>query len=221
MASSDRPPPSLRRKILITAFILFHFGVVVVWVFPGNFTALTVLRKGTVPLPVGRPDPEKGSMGWRFEPKSVIASYLVQTGQWQHWNLFAPNPMHFNRHLGGRVTHRSGRWSEFTLPRVEQLGYFRAHLEARYREYQYGLTGSLAALEDLARFCARDRNDPADPPVRVTLHAFQFDIPRHDRPALRAPGEPPWVDYSRLLRDPALVGKYMLLDYHVKLEDLR
>ena len=221
MASSDRPSPSLRRKILITGFILFHFGAVAVWVFPGTFPARTFLLTRSVPLPARRPDPETGSMRWRFEPQPVIHSYLVQTGQWQHWNLFAPNPMHFNRHLGGRVTYRSGRWREFTLPRVEQLGYFRAHLEARYREYQYGLTGPLAALEDLARFCAREHNDPADPPVRVTLHAFQLDVPRHDRPALRAPGAPPWVDYSRLLRDPALVGRYTLLDYAVKPEDLR
>lgn len=220
-AGSEGRPPSLRRKVLLTAFILFHFGCVVVWVLPGALQVRTFLLSRSVPLPTRRPDPATNSSRWRIEPQSVIISYLWKTGQWQHWNLFAPNPMAYNRFLGARVTYRSGDRQEWTLPRVEQLDYVRAHLEARYREYQYGMAGSPAALEDLARFFARHPNDPANPAVRVDLFAFHLDIPRHDRPELRAPDAPRTVDYSRLLRERALTVAVPLLAYEVRPEDLR
>jgi hypothetical protein len=219
----DRPPPPLsrRKKIIITGFILFHFGCVIAWVTPGTSSSLGFLRSRSLPLPARRLDPATNSMQWRIEPLPVITSYLERSGQWQNWKLFAPNPLSFNRYLAGRVTYRSGDWKEVTLPRVDQLDVVGANLEARYREYQVGLIGPLAAQEDLARFIARSLNDPANPAVRVNLYALQLDIPAHDRPDLRASDPPPHVDYSKLLRDPALYVRYPLLDYAVKPEDLR
>jgi hypothetical protein len=219
--SPERRPPSLRGKILISAFILFHFACVVVWVFPGAASIRGSLLSLSVPLPARRLDPATNALGWRIERLSLIGSYLGKTGQWQHWNMFAPNPMTFNRYLAGRVTFRAGDWKEVTLPRVEQLDYARAHLEARYREYQYGMTGPLAPMEDLARFVARSLNDPANPAVRVHLYSCRLEIPAHDRPALGAPDAPRHVDYSTLLRDPALYERRLLLDYPVRPEDLQ
>lgn len=221
MAGPGLRPPSLRRRILITGFILFHFGCVGVSVFPGAYPIRGYLHSRSIPLPARRPDPATNSMRWQIEWQSIIATYLGMTGQWQNWKLFAPNPLAINRHLGARVTYRSGDWRECTLPRVEQLDYVHAHLWARFREYQYGMTGPAAALEDLARFFARSLNDPANPAVRVHLYSSQRVIPPHDRPDFRGSGPPPHVDYSRLLRDEALYVRSLLLDYAVKPEDLR
>jgi hypothetical protein len=202
----------LCRKLLISGFILFHFACVVVWVFPANFRVRTFLITRSIPLPTRRPEPGKDP-GWRTESQPFIAAYLGKTGQWQHWNLFAPNPMPFSRYLRGRVTFRSGQAMEFTLPRVEQLDYFRAHLEARYREYQYGLGGPPAITEDLARFFARSLNNPANPPVRVSLYICQREIP--------PPDPRTHVDYATLLRDESRFVRQLLLEYEVKPEDLR
>jgi hypothetical protein len=234
--SPDGRSPSLRAKIIISAFILFHFGCVAVWVFPavpsptvqkdgntvpGLYSIRKFLLSLSVPLPARRLDPATNSLQWRIERLSLIGSYLGRTGQWQHWNLFAPNPMTFNRYLAGRVTYRAGNWREVTLPRVEQLDVVRAHLEARYREYQYGLTGPLAPVEDLARFIARSLNDPANPAVRVTLYACKLEIPAHDRSGLHGPDAPRTVDYSKLLRDPTLTERRVLLEYAVNPGDLQ
>jgi hypothetical protein len=205
--------PSLRRKLLISGFIFFHFGCVLVSVFPGRFRARDFLLSRSLPLPTRRPEPGKPTAGWHLESQPLIAAYLGKSGQWQNWNLFAPNPIPFSRHLGGTVTHRSGESREYTLPRVEQLGYARAHLEARFREYQYGLAGPLAVRQDLARFFARSLNDPANPPVHVSLYVFQLEIP--------APSPRSFVDYPRLLRDDSRYVRHPLVEYDVTPEDLR
>jgi len=215
-AGADRPPPSLRRKILLTAFILFHFGCVAVWVFPKMHPVRTFLLTRAIPLPTRLSNPATKATGWHFEPLPLIGAYLGKTGQWQHWTLFAPDPMPYHRHLGGRVTFRSGKWKEYTLPRVEQLDAFHAHLHARYREYQYGLSGPREVMEDLARYIARSWNDPSDPPQRVTVFICQMEIPKHDRP-----GRPAAEDYPTLLRDPARIVNVPIVDYEVKPEDLR
>jgi hypothetical protein len=189
-------------------------------VFPGTIPVRSFLISLSVPLPARRRDPATNSLGWRIERLSLVGAYLGKTGQWQHWNLFAPNPLTYSRYLAGRVTFRSGAWREVTLPRVEQLDYVRAHLEARYREYQYSMTGPLAPLEDLARFIARSLNDPANPAVRVSLYSCKMQVPAYDRPGLRAPDAPGHVDYSKLLRDEALFERLLVLDYEVKPGDL-
>lgn len=216
--SPENPPPvyGLGRKLAASAFILAHGFFVLVWVLPSPSPVKDALKAQRLPLP------EKVG-GWTVKPRWVVDAYMFNTGQWQDWSMFAPDPLQVLRYVAADVTLRSGaRAPAFEFPRLGQFNFLHAWIEKRYRKYQLQIAGERtpAFLEDLARWVARQRRNPADPPVHVTLFNCECPIPRHDRPELSRPDRPAWIDYTRLLRDEAHYNRYVMLEYDVKPGDL-
>jgi len=195
MELQDQPTVSSLRKLLISAFIVFHFGSVVFWL---------IASGGGSPAPV----------------VGLVAKYLHNTAQYQEWAMFAPNPLQINRYLGARVIFGRGNLKEYTFPRLSKMDIFEAWTQKRYRKYQQRMADlkNPAYAEDAARWIARQMNEPGNPPVRVTLFLYESPIPRHNRPELRDAG---WVDYTALLRHQAVFVPTIAVDYLVQPEDLQ
>lgn len=134
--------------------------------------------------------------------------------------MFAPNPLQANRYLAARIVFADGRKHYVALPRLSQLGPWRAWINKRYRKYQHRIIddGTLAFREDLARYLARRSHRVDRVPTRVILSYYEAAIPRHDRPELVT--SPGWVDYTALLRHKAKYTATVMLDYTVQEKDL-
>jgi hypothetical protein len=216
------PVASRRRKILISLFIVFHFACVVAWILPKPSPVKSFLLGLKLPLPGHSWSGDGAGSRLTIGPREVVASYLYHTAQWQDWAMFAPNPLQTNRFVGAQVFLERGSWRDYTLPRLEEMGWIQACLEKRYRKLKNRLLDEnrRELYEDLARFIARRSNEPGNPPVRVTLFAYESPIPRHDREELKQPNAPAWVDYALLLREQARFSPRLLLDYFIQPGDL-
>lgn len=212
----ESPPPRQPgwKKLLLSAFICFHWACVAAWLWPNPSDAKRFLMGLQVPIPV------VGGRGLEWRERAVVPAYLFNTAQHQDWAMFAPNPLQINRYVAATVTYRSGREAEFSFPRLSQLGGIEAWIEKRYRKYQHRICDENVAAyrEDLARFIARRMVRSGDPPVRVRIYEYRSAIPRHDRFGADAR---PWVDYIGLLRDGAAFQPQSMIDYRVRPGDLR
>jgi hypothetical protein len=214
---------SRRRKVLISVFILFHFACVIAWILPKPSPVKAWLLGLKLPLPGTTKVAGGNGSHMTIASREVVACYLHNTAQWQDWAMFAPNPVQTNQYLGAHVIFERGNWREYTLPRLEEMNWFEAWAQKRYRKLKNRLLDEkrLEYDADLARWIARQMNEPGNPPIRVTLYSYESPIPRHDRKELQDPKGSSWVDYSQLLREKAAYSPTLLVDYFVQPGDLK
>ena len=93
MESVQAPHYSRRRKILISAFIVFHLGCVLAWVMPKPSPLKSFLLGLKLPLPSYSRNGAEKEPRWKVEPREVIPTYLYNTSQYQGWSMFAPVPV--------------------------------------------------------------------------------------------------------------------------------
>ena len=213
---------SPRRKILISLFILFHFGCLIAWVLPKPSPIKTCLLGLSLPLPgLTREAGEQTSL-WAFKSRPFVAEYLYHTAQWQDWAMFAPNPVQTNQYLGAHVIYERGNWKEYTLPHLDQMNWVESWIEKRYRKLKNRLIDEKRPefYEDLARWIARQESQPGNRVARVSVILYDSPIPRHDRKDLGDPHTAPWINYTELLREKATYSPTLVLDYFVKPGDL-
>jgi hypothetical protein len=137
--------------------------------------------------------------------------------------MFAPNPVQTNQWIGAHVVFERGNWTEYTLPRLDRMGWLEAWGQKRYRKLKNRLIdeNQREFFEDLARWIAREESEPDNRAIRVTVLVYDAPIPRHDRTELQGPGAPAWINYSELLRDKAAYSPTTAVDYFVRPGDLR
>lgn len=225
MTSADSPgtkPFSRRRKILISVFILFHWACVIAWILPKPSPIKTFLLGLKAPLPGIEKAPGEAPREWTMRLRPVAASYLQNSGQWQEWAMFSPNPLQVNRYVGAQVAFERGNWKQYTFPRLSEMNFMEAWVEKRYRKLQQRLIdeNKVPYHEDVARWIARELHEPGNKPVRVTLFVYEAPIPKHDREELHAADAPAWIDYTDLLRTKAKYSPKLLVDYFVQPQDL-
>lgn len=220
--SAGAKPLSRRRKVLISAFILFHWACVVAWILPKPSPIKTFLLGIKAPLPGIEKAQGEEPRGWAVRPRPVAAAYLQNSGQWQEWAMFSPNPLQINRYVGAQVAFERGNWKQYTFPRLSQMNFMEAWVEKRYRKLQQRLIdeNKVPYHEDVARWIARELREPGNKPVRVTLFVYESPIPKHDREELQAADAPSWIDYTDLLRTKAKYSPKLLVDYFVQPKDL-
>lgn len=148
------------RKRLVSAFVLLHVAALIAW----NLPLKAAARGRVAPL---------------------AEAYLLPTGLWQDWGMFAPDPPLSICTLEAVTVDRHGVARTFAFPKLTGLGV--ASASWRYRHAKYasvvGLEKSAAHREFAARTVLRRLDIPPEAyPVDVQLVYQVRDIP--------PPGEP-------------------------------
>jgi hypothetical protein len=137
----------------ISIFILFHLISITCWALPVNW-----------PLVVG--------------VRQITRPYMLWTGLFQTWDMFAPNPVPTNTYIKAVVITQNHHLRVWAFPRMDELSLAKRYQKERYRKFLENmlLEQNAALLPDVVRHIARFYNDPADPPEKVMLIKFQADI---------------------------------------------
>jgi hypothetical protein len=159
------PAGSRLKKNLIHAFVLFHLTAVAAWSFTSS-DSTSKLHKVV---------------------RSRFAFYMLPTGLWQAWNMFAPNPAISNVYLEAEVTLADGSRVTWKFPRMNELGYFDRYRRERYRKWaseRVWTSGQVDRLvaEPAARFAARqvERPDNQARVVELVRYRAQIRSPKRD-----------------------------------------
>lgn len=180
-------PTSLRAisRALISVFIIFHAVVFAAWTAPLNFPLIDKFR-------------------------ALVRPYMIYTGLFQAWNMFAPDPLRLNSYLEAEVRFANGEIKLWQEPRMDQLGLIGKYYKERYRKYMnehLRLDEQADLWPDAARHIARMYDtDKSNPPmsVRLVRHWSEM-LPPGPHGEYRSA---PWTEYT-------------YFKYNVSPEDLR
>jgi hypothetical protein len=161
-----------RRKaahIAISLFLLFHIAAITLWAIPLDSPLIA-------------------------QGRALIRPYMLWSGLFQSWDMFAPTPKSVNAYVVCSVITKDGVVHPWTFPRMEQLGIAERYYQERYRKFAENLQDqrNAALWPGVARHLARLYNNPANPPEIVMLIRYWSDITpgrnesqRSERPAAR------------------------------------
>ena len=172
------------RRWLVSAFLAFHLVAITCWGLPLNTNLF-----GKV--------------------KEAIAPYMLWSGLFQSWDMFAPDPSKVNAYIEAVVTLRDGQRRTWKCPRMQDLSLVQRYFKERYRKYGHErlrLDSSAPLWPDAARHIARMYANPANPPVTVQLVRYWKLVP---------PPSPNGIE-----RQPPL-SSYAYFTYLVGQDDLR
>lgn len=194
-------------KTLVSVFLLIHLGAYAIRISP--FASVAQLVRFRI-----------ADRQWNLnELARWYQAYTVTSVSGQ---LFAPLPARANVYVGAVVELADGARRDFRFPLPRDA----SGLAAKSYTYFHKLGTSLADkasapfYADICRYIAREMRNAPTQPVHVQLIAFHAAIPLHSRPEVHLTDDPPWFDYTRLLRDEAQYDAKVLLDYDVRPEDL-
>jgi len=135
------------KRLAISAFLLFHLMAAVSWSLPLN-----------------------SLLNDRF--RDLIRPYMLWSGLFQAWGMFAPDPITLNSYVDAELTFRDGSKQMWSFPRMNEISYVDRYFKERYRKFstEYLRMDSHSALwPDAARYIARANRNPGNPPVSVRL----------------------------------------------------
>jgi hypothetical protein len=139
--------------VAVNIFILFHLIAITAWALPVNFSAVRDLRE-------------------------IIRPYMLWTGLYQSWDMFAPNPKSIDAYIKAVVFTQDRHMKVWTFPRMEELSFRERYPKERYRKFAEMLPDQKneALWPGVAAHVARLFNNPIDPPDKVVLIEFRADI---------------------------------------------
>ncbi len=159
----------------VKVFLLIHIIAIVSWVMPEPGKAVA---NGTL----------KGSFSERlmkfnqdWVKKSPTQLYLLSTGLWQSWDMFAPNPANTDMYPDADVTLKSGKVLHYDYPRMYSLSRLQKYQKERYRKFFENASDIKSAylFPVFARAVVNIiAKDPNDPPVKVELKRHQVQVPK-------------------------------------------
>ena len=173
------------KRLAISAFVLVHLAAVGLWNLPR--CALTERFGGWTPY------------------------YMLPTGLWQHWGMFAPDPVRDTWALEAVVRDRSGIQRRFGFLRTAELSAWEGFWAYRHGKFLANMadkTGGPAFRELTARHAVRrlglaaedfpvevellyqvrttpppgQSTDPMMAPLPLTLDVYRFANPREAQP---------------------------------------
>jgi hypothetical protein len=141
------------RRGAISVFILFHLIAITCVAVPADFSPIKNVRE-------------------------LVEPYMLWTGLFQRWDMFAPDPPTVNSYVKTVVISRDRHMQVWSFPRMEELGFAERYRKERYRKFLEVLPQQQNAplWPDVARHVARQFNSQTDPPDKVLLIEFQSDI---------------------------------------------
>ena len=199
MPETVSKPQRQHVSIWVKLFVLFHLVAITTWALPNPPSAVDsgkVTPAGTQWIPYWNKKFIKS-----FPPLTV---YLMTTGFWQYWDMFAPDPAQTDTWGDAEVVFQDGTTKHYQYPRMFLLPVHEKHVKERYRKFferagsdDYNYLWSSFGFRIATQF-----DNPKNPPVRVKLF-------RHWRPVAH-PGQAQKQDYD----------SYMYYDYVVNQKQL-
>ncbi len=142
------------RRWAVSAFLLFHLSALTVWNIP-----ICAIRNRLV---------------------TSFAPYMMPTGLWQNWTMFAPDPMRHAFMLQALAVDKNGIMYEYAFPRLADFDIWRAMPRVRHSKYPtYLMLEEYATYREMtARHVVRALNLPPEVfPVDVELQYLVKEAP--------------------------------------------
>ncbi len=155
------------KKPLVSLFVLIHLAAVLIWNLP--------------------------ECSFKNRTSAWCAYYLLPTGLWQYWGMFAPEPFRDTVALEGIVRDRHGMFRRFEFPRMADKPASEAFWGFRYSKLATNLSSDemVAYREFVARYVLRRVGlTPNDYPADIELRYRVWRTPPIGEPP-RDPMTPP------------------------------
>lgn len=203
------------RKVnpMVVVFVLFHAFVIFAWSLPQPSyrpaladdpmekalkANMWLMKDHLNPLPyVREEDAWKKSLSKMRSP----GSYVIFSGTWQYWDMFAPNPANTDIWLDAVVTYEDGTEEIFHYPRMKELPLVKKYFMERYRKYTERLSPDIREYKwpQTAYWVAAKMDKYEDnPPVHVILrrHFREYLAPTKEVPHPEVPDYAMYEFYS-------------------------
>lgn len=98
--------------------------------------------------------------------------YLMSTGLWQGWDMFAPNPADTDVYVQATVTFTDGSDTTFTMHRIKDLPIFQKFVDERFRKYREHLSNDTDRWkwpQTALRFALVAKEQTGKEPTKVVL----------------------------------------------------
>ena len=115
--------------------------------------------------------------------ESPLRHYVLFTGLWQSWDMFAPNPANTDIYLTAEVVYKDHTMLMFQYPRMKLLPVGQKYYSERYRKFfeRANQDKNRSMWPGVARAIAiRCNSNPDNPPVEVTLIRHYKTVQRPD-----------------------------------------
>lgn len=174
----DRPKPNA--PIWVKLFVAFHMVAIVSWSLPN---APRGVQLGTTPA-VGSEHLLLANER-TVKQTPAVRTYLLTTGFWQVWDMFAPDPASRDFWGDAEVVRQSGAVERFPYPRMYTLPIPQKYPMERYRKFfeRAGSDSFSYVWPQFAyRIAMKADTDPLDRPVQVRLYRHWMDVPKIGNP---------------------------------------
>lgn len=173
---------------MVKAFVIWHLYAMTAFSLPAPPRVLT---SGAIQPTVSSllSDPMSWLLYANFRVKtsqySPLYWYMVPTGLWQYWDMFAPNPSQMDVFLDGVITYQDGSTKVHIYPRMSAMPYPERYVKERFRKYVERINPDTENWKRpaLAQWMAlQAATDPKNLPVQVELRRQFHVIPRYGKP---------------------------------------
>ena len=177
-------------NIIIKVLVIFHLFAITMWSLPDpnkDILSEKIFRDkdGTLMKAVPKGTDWLLYYNWKYLKTSPIKYYLMSTGLWQYWDMFAPNPSSWDGYVDAMIRYQNGTEKRFDYPRMRKLGIVERYFKERYRKFlerahieQYSWMWPHFAQ----RIAMEAYDDPKNPPVEVTLVRHWKIVQPPDKP---------------------------------------
>ncbi len=176
--------------LLLKLYLVFHCGMIFSWSIPepspptgkavtwDNWMRLANdrFKRFAIPIP--------GST----RKLNLHRDYLLRTGLWQFWGMFAPNPGRIDMYLDQVVTFQDGSVRIHHYPRMAELSLFKRYVKERFRKFVERVSPDTESWKwpvFAQRIAYEEYTDRANPPVHIALRRHWREVqPLHEVPWL-------------------------------------
>lgn len=193
--------PAAKRNahLLVKLFVAFHLVAIIAWSLPNPPEAVrngTIEPTGTMiflnwnwqTFKNGSPIPEEGQPGRAFgyfRHYNPVRFYDMSLGNWQYWDMFAPDPSNVDLWGDAEVFYKDGSMKRWQYPRIYDMPLWKKYFMERYRKF-FERASSDQFSYMFPPFAQRvayiNWTDPNNPPVRVKLYRHTMLIPQIGTP---------------------------------------
>lgn len=169
--------------MLLRLWVAFHLFSIIVWSLPKQprIVAMGTVEPELLDWPMVWADTYLRPSDSNNYSHSLVSHYVLWTGFWQSWDMFAPDPARNDVWSDQIVQFADGTAKVHKYPRVYDYPVLERYFVERYRKFferaaweqQAYLWPAFAQRTALLEF-----RDPANPPVKVWLRRHIQPLPR-------------------------------------------